>query len=236
MMTTKIKFVAALALSASALVPAHADVLTNGGFESGNSAGWSIGGAGTSGCDANFSVASSGAAAGCTGYAPIPSGFVGPQSGQYAAYAAFDGNGPENHTLTQTFGVPVGLNGATVTWFDALGFGTGWSFPVSRVYTVDLLNSSNAVVANLWSESFSGGGTYHDWTGHSVDISAYLASLSGQNASLRFNLYVPQSFTGPGVFALDTVSIDAHVPEPDSIALLALGMLGLGFVRRARKG
>jgi hypothetical protein len=235
-MTVHTKFAAALALSAAVLAPAHASLLTNGGFETGNAAGWTIGGSGTSGCDTNFTVSSSGNAAGCTGYTPIPSGFVGPQAGSYAAYAAFDGNGPENHTLTQTFAVPVGAGGASVTWYDALGFGSGWSFPVARVYTVDLLNGSNGVVANLWSQSFTGGGTYHDWMQHSVDISAFMAGLAGQNASLRFNLYVPQSFTGPGVFALDSVSVDAHVPEPDSIALLALGMFGLGFVRRARKG
>jgi len=231
------KYVLGIAtLSLAHLAPAHATLLTNGGFENGNSAGWTVTGSGNGSCNQNFVVSNSGSATQCAGYAPVPATFVDPHSGGYAAYASFDGAGPVHHTITETFTVPVGTSSATVEWFDAFGFGAGWTYPLARVYSVNLLDSSNALVGTLQSTSFvnQAGGIFQDWTGHSADISALLSGLSGQNAKIQFDLFIPQTFTGPAVFALDDVSVTAGgaVPEPGTAALLALGALGLGLGRR----
>lgn len=229
--------IAGFALSAVSMTAVQANEIVNGGFEQGSTQGWVTGGpANQGGCDTAFNVGTSGTAAGCVGYAPIPTNFVAPQSGSYAAYAAFDGGGPLIRTLSQTFTTPLNIGSATVTWYDALGFGAGWTFPQSRVYSVDLLDSQNNVAANLLTETFSGGGVFQDWTMHSVDITKDLASLSNQSATLRFSLNVPGNFTGPGAFALDNVAINttAAVPEPTSVMLIALGAFGLALARRSR--
>lgn len=227
--------IAALVIAAAALPAQAGQLLVNGGFEAGNAAGWTISGANTGGCGQNFNISTTGAAAGCTGYNPISSTFVSPNGGNFAAYAAFDGSGPLDHTISQAFSLTGNFNKASVTWSDALGFGAGWSYPVAREYTVSLLNSKGIVVANLMTESFAKGGVLQGWTQHTTDISAFLPGL-GNSASLRFNLHVPQSFTGPAVFGLDDVSVNASaVPEPASLALLGLGLLGLGMTRRQRK-
>lgn len=222
-------------LSLAHFAPAYAALLTNGGFETGNTSAWTVTGSGSSSCNQNFVVSNSGAATNCAGHAPIPASFVSPHSGSYAAYASFDGAGPVHHTITETFAVPVGTGSATVQWFDALGFGSGWIFSQARIYSVNLLDANNALVGTVQSTSFKNksGGVYQNWTGHSVDISQFLSGLSGQNAKIQFDLFMPQSFTGPGVFALDDVSITAAaaVPEPGTLALLALGAFGLGFGR-----
>jgi hypothetical protein len=217
---------------------AHANLVTNGGFESGNFTGWTVSGPSGSGCNQSFVVSSVGDSSGCTGYAPISSSFVAPAAGAYAAYAAFDGSGPLNRTLTQSFSIPLGSNTASVTWADALGFGSGWTFPLARVYSVNLLNGSGGLVANLLTESFTNqtGGILQNWTTHTSDISSYLPLLSGNTAEIQFNLYVPQSFTGPGVFALDQVSVNAGttVPEPETLALMGLGLLAIAATRRRK--
>ncbi|GEM_PF-1112020 len=228
---------AALAFSLFQMAPAQAELISNGGFESGLT-GWTVTGPNTSGCGRNFNVSTSGSAAGCTGYAPIPAGFVAPHSGTNAAYAAFDGAGPLHHTITETFAVPLSTGAATLSWYDAIGFGKGWTFRQPRIYSVNLFNSSDALVGTLFSESFTNpaAGTFQNWTNHTVDLSPYMASLSGTNAKIQFDLFIPQVSTGPGAFGLDDVSIleTAAVPEPASIALLLLGVAGVAVARRRR--
>lgn len=180
-------------------------------------------------------VSNSCSASGCAGYAPIPPSFVAPHSGNFAACAAFDGAGPVNHTITQSFAVPVDTATATLSWYDALGFGSDWIFPQARVYSVNLLDQSGALVSTLFSESFTNapGGVFQNWMQHTVDLTGALAALSGHTAEIQFNLFVPQSFTGPGVFALDDVSITSTVPEPGVLALLGIGLVGMALRRKS---
>lgn len=213
-------------------------VLVNGGFESGSLAGWTVTGGNSGGCDTNFNVSTTGTAAQCTGYAPIPASFVAPASGAYAAYASFDGAGPEHHTISQAFSIAAGTTSLDINWQDALGFGSGWIFPQPRVLSVNLLKSDGTLEATLLSQSFTNvpAGILQNWTSYDVDASAFLADL-GTGGKLQFDLYMPQSFTGPGAFALDNVAVveTSSVPEPASLALAGLALAGLAVTLRAKR-
>lgn len=225
----------AAAMSVASAGAGATAVLVNGGFESGLT-GWAVTGGNSGGCDTNFNVSTTGTATGCSGYAPIPPAFFGPASGNYAAYASFDGNGPEHHTLTQAFSIASGTTMLDINWDDALGFGNGWIFPQPRVYSVNLLKADGTLEATLLSESFTNktGGTLQHWTSHDINASIYLSDL-GSGGKLQFDLYVPQSFTGPGVFGLDNVAVTTTVPEPASLALAGLALCGLALTLRATR-
>lgn len=227
----------AAAMAVASVGASATAVLVNGGFESGLT-GWAVTGGNSGGCDTNFNASTTGTASGCSGYAPIPAAFVAPASGSYAAYASFDGNGPEHHTITQAFGIAAGTTMLDINWQDALGFGNGWIFPQPRVYSVNLLKADGTLEATLLSESFTNqsGGILQGWTTHDINASIYLSDL-GAGGKLQFDLYVPQSFTGPGVFALDNVAVTTTttVPEPASLALAGLALFGLALTLRAKR-
>ncbi len=227
--------VLAAALAVASVGANATAVLVNGGFESGLT-GWTVSGGGSGSCNTNFNVSTSGSAANCDGYSPIPATFVAPASGTHAAYASFDGDGPIHHTLTQAFSIAAGTSVLDINWQDALGFGSGWIFPQPRVYTVSLLKADGTLEATLLSESFTNvpAGIFQDWTTHDINASIYLNDL-GSGGKLQFDLYAPQSFTGPGAFALDNVAVTTSVPEPASLALAGLALAGLAVTLRAKR-
>jgi hypothetical protein len=229
-------FVGMIASGAANATPVN--LISNGGFEAGNFSSWSAPVVGGGSCNQPFVVGSNGGASGCVGFAPYGN-FVNPNSGGFAAYASFDGGGPITKTLTQTFAVPNSVTFAMLSFVDAFGFGSGWIFPQSRIYSVEILNGSGASVATILSQSFTNqsGGIFQNWTSHMIDITASLLPLAGQNASLRFSLFIPQSFTGPGVYALDNVSLmadTAAVPTPGALALFGFGLIAFGAIRRRK--
>ena len=219
--------------------------IANGGFESGL-AGWStsstnsVGG----GCDTAWVVGNAGTATGCTGYVPFNQ-FVGPQSGNAAAYNSFDGNGPQTIRLFQTFNYTAAnaASSAVLDWYDAVGFGSGYTFPQARVFNVDV--TIDGQLFNVFSESFgnNGQGLFQTWQQTSLDLTQLFDDYGAgtHSVTLAFSNYVPQSFTGPGSFGLDNVSllIDTApiqaVPEPATLSILGLGLAGLAFSRRRIK-
>jgi hypothetical protein len=83
-----------------------------------------------------------------------------------------------------------------------------------RTYEVQLRDTGNAALATLYSFST---GTAHvlgdsGWQRHSVDVSTYAAST----IRLFYGESIPETFTDPGQFELDAVSLDvAHFMSVD---------------------
>ena len=164
--------------------PARAEeALSNGGFETGSFAPWVA----TQSDPGDWTVQGG-------GYA-----------GAYRAHTSFDGPGPLNYRLTQEFTVPGLYQGATLSWYQ-----NAWidNMGLPRVFTVEVTDLSDNVLFVVHQESFSGPWHPFPWTQKQYDISVRLAAYAGQRLRLAFNAYVPETYTGPGDFNLDEVSLD----------------------------
>jgi hypothetical protein len=205
------------------------DLITNGGFEAGNFSGWTAVNNGVSGgCGTNNWEVNSTGHQGCTGNGTTT---AAPISGSFAAFNTFDG-GAANYTLSQSFVLPESILSATLSFMDELHMGMSGTL---RTFRVDLYDATNTnLLFNFYLEQPSGFEN-QAWTTHSLDVSAALIAEAGQTVTLRFTNVIPQAFTGPAGFGLDSISLDTTVPEPTTIALLGLGLFGFAAARRRKQ-
>ena len=174
-----------------AMPSAQANLITNGGFETGDFSGWV-----QSGYLENTGVSNSR----CS------------HSGDYCAYFNSSVSDQPN-ILTQTFATQIGQSYTLSYW-------------LKDIFLDGDLSSFSASIDN-WATTLGdfGNGAF-DWTEKSYSFVATSATTT-----LGF-----KAFNGPSLWYLDDVSVDASVvPEPGTLALLALGAAFLRTSRRARK-
>jgi hypothetical protein len=229
--------VSPLAVFALSLAPCRAavELLTNGDFETGTFAGWTIvdqpGGTGT------FYIDDPGTSTPLSG---LPAA-GNPSGGSYVAVS--DTSGPGTHALIQTFTVQT-VPIATTLSFQL--FANNWAgaavvHPAGLDYTVganqharvDLLSGTAGVFdtgAGVLGNFFIGsdtGFTANGFTAYSFDISSLITAPG--TYQLRFSQVDNQ-----GVFnlGLDNVSILAVIPEPGPSLLAWSAACGLMLRRR----
>ncbi len=236
---SQIALVFGLALTSGLANAAPIQLITNGDFETGTFFGWTVSDlAGGSGSwfidDINGTTPVSGLST------------VGPAAGSF--YAVTDQTGPGTHVLEQSFTVPVGATSVLLS-FDM--FRNDWDSgpfvdPAGLTHLagpnqharVDIMTAlastfSTAVVdivANLVTPGVDAGSDPNAYTPYLFDITGQVTG--GTTYKLRFGEVDNQLFFNQGV---DNVSILAQIPEPASLALLGIGLAGLGFTRCRRR-
>ena len=110
----------------------------------------------------------------------------------------------------------------------------GQLYDLSFAYSArqGLANAASNGISVSWNgtvlTSLSGkGGTSHNW------VEVGLQVIGTGNDVLRFSATGPNDSLGG---SLDNVSLTAAVPEPGTYALMAAGLLALGFIARRRQG
>ena len=227
----------AVFVTVSAIQVQAADLLTNGGFETGDFTGWTANTKTGSNGDLSVQSLMTGPHSGLSN--------AGPSAGQF--FALSDQTNPGTYALTQAFTVASGTtsvifkfdlfanNYANSTIVDPIGLDhTG---PANQHVRVDLLtgtadafDTGAGVLGNFYLGADAGSNP-NPWTSYSFD----LTSLAGAGGTyqIRFAEVDNQNFFNMGV---DNVSINvAAVPEPGTYALMLAGLAGVGFVARARR-
>jgi len=214
--TKALRWAALAALTLTTTAAHAAALITNGDFETGNFTGWI-----TSDLSSPYSALA------------VHSGSTW---GGFSAQSGFDGNGPGTIAIAQDIGV--------------LSAGSSLSFDYSTYAQMARYGSSTDRVFSVSLSPFGGGTPIHtfevfralsgiDSYGNGP-ISLDFAAYAGQNVRLSFELFVPESYTGPGGFELDNVTLTAAaVPEPAEYAAvtgLALGVFALVQRRRQAAG
>ena len=216
-----------------------AELIVNGGFETGTLSGWTTSGltvAGGCGAGLNatdWTVSNTGTATNCSnpGAPPV---------GSFAAYNMFDAGAPTTYRLRQAVVLPNAITAATLAWRDSI---TDNHSGAPRVFSVNVLNASGTVVlATLY--TFNSTNTNTGWVSRSVNATAALAPLSGQSVILEFSAAIPAAWTGGAGMGLDAVSFDvtgsaaapASIPTLSEWALIGLSSLvalfGIARMRR----
>lgn len=208
-------------------------LITNGDFETGTLAGWTVNTTGVQ--DNNFYV--------------IANGGTVPFSGQPTDVLATGGNfvavsdqtGPGGEELRQGFTVPIDTTSLILNfdWFNNThitynGSAIDGSQQAGRVDILfagaSAFDIGAGVVSNLLlnAGSVTNLGTAIPWTHETFN----LTGLAPGSYELRFGNGQCCFFQEMGV---DNVSLVAKVPEPATLALLGLGLAGLGFSRRRKQ-
>lgn len=196
----------------------------NSGFETGDFAGWSVGGTnGGSGVDLDGTS--------------IPTGdfqpaFVNVRSGNYAAFGVTASTNDEFLSLSQTVNVEAGLQ--SVGFY--LGHDDSGSIGINDAIANELLGIFVDGTNIAFTDRFSGNNFPNGTT--PSDMYLFASEFTSQGGLVNIEFRISGSGTGRTVLSVDDTFITGvpavAVPEPTSVALLGLGLLGLAVARRKR--
>lgn len=197
-----------------------AELLTNGGFETGNFTGWTT----VNGLNwwRSWTVSTAGAGG---GFIPLPV-VTSPQEGLRDAWQGIAGDNGATFYLYQDVAVPAAQT-ASLSWKhrfqqDLISFCGPPNVPTfpcgTTTYRVQILNTSNVVLATVYTTTAMPG-TFTDtgWLTRYVSLTPW----AGQTIRIRFSTVVTQTYDGPGQLEVDAVSVQS--PAAPSAANVSAG-------------
>ncbi len=195
------------------------ELITNGGFETGDFTGWGASNTGSSfgfGInDGTFDPAGPGAA-------------LAPISGSFDAVSSQTGPG-QNNLFQQSILLPGYFDSIQLSWSDRIrNYGSVFSDP-NQEFRVILLDSAGALISEIFSTTPGDPLQQIGPNNRSFDLTATLAAFAGQSIDVRFE---QQDNLGFFNATIDNVSLIAQVPEPPVIALMLLGLFAIGYKKR----
>lgn len=184
-----------------------AELLTNGGFETGNFTGWTITNASGSWQDwRNTPGGVDYCSCGVTTPAP-----TAPQDGLRDAVNGVTANANQQYIMYQQVTVPAGMT-ASLWWKDRFQmnlstFCNSTATCGQAFYVVDITNTSGTVLQTLYSVTApSLANTDTGWVPHLVNLGT---TYAGQTIRIRFRSWGTQTFAGPGQAEIDAVSLQS---------------------------
>ena len=218
-----------LLLAAGMTGTARAELITNGGFETGTFAGWTV--ANQAGGSGNWFI-QTGTTSPVNGL-PVPA----PPQGTHAAMT--DQGGPGSSVLLQSFTVTPGSK-VTLSFDVYVNNLTGFFSPASLDFTtipnqqarVDILTAGAtpfALGSSVLDNVFDPLANTTGYVPESFDITSAVGG--GGTFQLRFAEVDNLLNFNLGVDAVSIVATSATIPEPDSLILLATGVIGLASWR-----
>lgn len=193
--------------------------IINGDFETGDLSGWNVVNTGSGSWSINDGTF-------------VPGGFnaLAPIGGSYDAVTTQTGAG--FHNLYQD--VFLGsFDSAILSWDDRIRSGAGFSDP-NQEWRVLIEDLSGALIAEVFSTNPGDSTSQIGPNSRSFDLTSILNPYANQSVRISFEEQDNLFFFSA---ALDNVSFttSTSVPEPLSIALFGLGLVGLGFTRKQKK-
>jgi hypothetical protein len=179
----------------------HERPVTNGGFESGSLAGWTVEANG--GVDPSWRVA----AAGTGGF--LSTEPLSPQVGQFFAWSNFETNRPSDTTLYQDVTIPADSEIATLSWQQRIDWLFWGRDHLPKAFGLQVRDpTTNAVLATPASFTTPTGSGVRfgstGWQPHQVDLSEFI----GSTIRLAFFQSLPEAAAGPAQIGLDDIRLD----------------------------
>lgn len=195
-----------------------AELIVNGGFETGNFSGWTA----TNAVSAwrLWAVSPSGFGGNDGGaFVPVPNA-TSVQQGTFNAWHGVAAGTGQSFTLVQQITLPAATN-VRLTWMDRYQMNFTQFCGVSPVcgtstYAVEILNTSNTLLQTLYTvTTLNNTNSNTGWVNHVASLTPY----AGQSIRIRFRTTVSLDLRGPGQLEIDGVSAQTLQPTSATVSL-----------------